>query len=133
MKNNQTVIKHKNARCVGSKPHNKIQELYNSADILISASIREGFGLAIAEAMACGLPVVAANNSAIPELVEDGKNGYLCDEIKPELYADKILQLGENREERRVMGKYNREKIVNNYNMNKMINLYKYVFEKALS
>jgi len=51
----------------------EMPELYRSNDILISPTVREGFGLAIAEAMACGLPVVASNCSAVPELIDDGK------------------------------------------------------------
>ena len=53
-------------------------ERYGSMDILLMPSVREGFGLSIAEAMACGLPVVATNCSAIPELIDDGKGGFLC-------------------------------------------------------
>jgi len=90
MKNKRTVIKHDNAHCVGSVVHDEIPALYNSADILISPSIREGFGLAIAEAMACGLPVVATNCSAIPELIIDGKGGFLCEPGDVRDYADRI-------------------------------------------
>ena len=56
----------------------EMPELYRSNDILVSPTVREGFGLSIAEAMACGLPVVASNCSAVPELIDDGKGGFLC-------------------------------------------------------
>lgn len=45
--------------------------LYNAADIFVTTSMGEGFGLTIAEAMACGVPVIAQDCSAISELVED--------------------------------------------------------------
>jgi len=51
--------------------------LYNAADVFITTSRGEGFGLGIAEAMACGLPVIAQNVSAIPEVV--GPGGILID------------------------------------------------------
>lgn len=44
---------------------------YNSASVLVFPSVYEGFGLPIAEAMACGLPVIAANTSSIPEVAGD--------------------------------------------------------------
>lgn len=46
--------------------------LYNAADLFITTSRGEGFGLTIAEALACGVPVVAQNVSAIPEVVGPG-------------------------------------------------------------
>jgi glycosyltransferase involved in cell wall biosynthesis len=53
--------------------------LYNAADVFVSTSRGEGFGLTIGEAMACGVPVVAQNVSAIPEVVGDG--GILIDPV----------------------------------------------------
>jgi glycosyltransferase involved in cell wall biosynthesis len=51
--------------------------LYNAADVFMSTSWGEGFGLTIAEAMACGVPIVAQNVSSIPEVV--GPGGLLCE------------------------------------------------------
>ena len=50
--------------------------IYNSSDIMLNPSRREGFGLPIIEAMACGTPVVGTNFSAMTELIE-GK-GWLA-------------------------------------------------------
>ena len=52
-------------------PVNDLVALYNAADVFVTTSMGEGFGLTIAEAMACGLPVIAQDCSAISELVED--------------------------------------------------------------
>jgi len=56
--------------------------LYNAADFFVSTTMGEGFGLTIAEALACGVPVVAQNVSAIPEVV--GPGGIL---LKPERFT----------------------------------------------
>jgi glycosyltransferase involved in cell wall biosynthesis len=55
----------------------RLLTLYNAADLFVSTSRGEGFGLTIAEALACGVPVVAQNVSAIPEVV--GPGGVLID------------------------------------------------------
>lgn len=55
--------------------------LYNAADLFVTTSRGEGFGLTIAEALACGVPVVAQNVSAIPEVV--GPGGVLIEPERP--------------------------------------------------
>jgi glycosyltransferase involved in cell wall biosynthesis len=50
---------------------------YHGLDALVLPSLSEGFGLVAAEAGACGVPVVAARASSLPEIVEDGTTGLL--------------------------------------------------------
>lgn len=54
-----------------------LNAVYNAFDVFVSTSRGEGFGLTIAEALACGVPVIAQNVSAIPEVV--GPGGELID------------------------------------------------------
>jgi len=60
-------------------PDSDLATLYNAADVFVSTSWSEGFGLTIAEAMACGVPVIAQNCSAITEVV--GPGGILVDPL----------------------------------------------------
>lgn len=53
-------------------PEQDLNALYNAADLYVSTSRGEGFGLTLAEAAACGVPIVAQNVSAIPEVVGPG-------------------------------------------------------------
>ncbi len=72
----------------------------HTADALLFPSRSEGFGLVAAEAMACGLPVIATRGSSITEVVQDGMTGLLCpqDDVQAfvlaaqKLAADKALQ-----------------------------------------
>lgn len=61
-------------------PEQDLVALYNAADLFISTSWGEGFGLTLAEAASTGLPILAQNVSAIPEVV--GPGGYLVDPLR---------------------------------------------------
>jgi len=69
-----------------------------AADCLVAPSRFEGFGLAVAEAMAAGLPVVASNVNALPELVEDGVSGLLVPPDRPGELARAVLRVLRDRE-----------------------------------
>jgi len=70
--------------------------IYNLADALIFPSINEGFGLPALEAMSCGCPVVAANNSGISEVVEGG--GILIEGWNREQWINSILEVINNKD-----------------------------------
>ncbi|MFC1568318.1 glycosyltransferase family 4 protein [Candidatus Margulisiibacteriota bacterium] len=65
--------------------------LYNSADLFLSPSLYEGFGLPHLEAMACGLPVIASNASSLPEVVGDA--GILVDPRRPDDIAAAMVRV----------------------------------------
>lgn len=64
---------------VGRLTGDQVAEAMQQADALLFPSRSEGFGLVAAEAMACGLPVIASNRSSLPEVVEHGTTGIVCD------------------------------------------------------
>ncbi|MBW1669292.1 MAG: glycosyltransferase family 4 protein [Deltaproteobacteria bacterium] len=67
-----------NCRCLGRLGATELVRAYQTADALLFPSRLEGFGLVAAEAMACGLPVIAAAASSLPEVVEGKVTGLLC-------------------------------------------------------
>lgn len=56
---------------VGQKPQNELVYYYNAADVLVIPSHYESFGMSAAEAMACGVPVIATNVTGISGLMEE--------------------------------------------------------------
>ena len=118
---------------IGAVPFKEMQALYRQMDILLMPSVREGFGLAVAEAMACGLPVVASNCSAIPELIDDGKGGFLCPVGDVAAFAEKINFLADSPQLRHEMGEYNRSKVEKMFTLERMVKEYRELFEKVLS
>jgi len=64
---------------------------YNAADLFVFPSSYEGFGLPLLEAMQCGCPIIAANNSSLPEVV--GKGGVLVKTDDIDALADSIYNI----------------------------------------
>lgn len=62
---------------IPSLPHHQILELMHASDLLIFPTLFDGFGLVITESMSQGTPVVTTYNCAGPDLIENGKNGWL--------------------------------------------------------
>ena len=78
--------------------------LLQASDIFVLASTGEAFGLVLAEAMACGVPVVGSRSGAIPEIVEDGVTGLLVTPRDATSFADAIEKLARDEKLRRQMG-----------------------------
>ncbi len=118
--------------CVGAMKHGDMTQLYNRVDALFMPSVREGFGLCVAEAMACGLPVVACNASALPELVIDGQGGYLCAVDAVQAYAAALRRIAADPASARRMGEFNRERVRQLFTLERMGKDYRLLFEEVL-
>ena len=75
----------------GKVTNERLLELYNSTSFYVTASLWEGFGMPLVEAMACGNPVLASNIPAHREIINSAKTGYLV-ENKPEEWAKKMKE-----------------------------------------
>lgn len=106
---------------------------YNAADVFISPSKEESFGLTIAEAMACGTPCVAFNNSGITDIIDHRKNGYLAEFENVNDFSYGIKWCFENFQNETTK-KLITEKIKNEYDYSvvalKYIEIYKKMLEK---
>ena len=86
---------------------------YNKCDALLFPTRLEGFGYAVAEAMACGKPVISTNSSSIPEIIEDKINGYLYNVNDVNNFVEEIKSLKtKTRSEIKII---NRKKIITKF------------------
>lgn len=132
LRTRNNLAPHPKLQPAGSVPFERMPELYKEMDILLMPTVREGFGLAVAEAMACGLPVVASDCSAIPELIDHGKGGFLCPVGDVNAFAKKINLLADSPKLRQEMGEYNRSKVEKMFTLDQMVREYQELFEEVL-
>jgi glycosyltransferase involved in cell wall biosynthesis len=78
---------------LGPQSLDDLAAAYATSAVFVSTSDYEGFGLAVAEAMAAGCPVVATRVGGVRDLVEDGVSGWLVDPGNGAALADRVLQL----------------------------------------
>ncbi len=89
-----------------------IPEILKCSDIFAFPSKREGLPVSLMETMASGLPAVCSRIRGITDLVDDGINGFLCDPLDAEAFAEKIKQLAEDINLRKKMAEINETKIL---------------------
>jgi len=76
----------------GKVDDDELLKLYNSTTVYITASLWEGFGMPIIEAMACGKPVIASNIAAHREIIDSARIGYLANN-DPNDWANKMRNI----------------------------------------
>lgn len=109
------------ARCEGFISKNteegldKLLTLYSEASIFALPSLYEPFGIAFAEAMAHKLPCIGTNNCAMPEIIDDGINGFIVKPNENKSLARKIIALLHDHEYRESMGNAAYNKYYSNY------------------
>jgi glycosyltransferase involved in cell wall biosynthesis len=87
----------------------ELGHLYASADIFIFPSHYEGYGIALAEAMKAGLPIVAAQSGPVAEILADKQNALIVPKSDPEALAMAIRTLAEDSALRERFGRRSRE------------------------
>jgi glycosyltransferase involved in cell wall biosynthesis len=107
-------------RFLGFVEHDDMASHYQQADLFVLPSRRESFGLVLAEAMACGLPVVATTAGAIPEVVEDGVTGVLVPPNAADALANAVVSLLSDRPRSNAMGAAGAQRARERFTWNKV-------------
>lgn len=126
------IVQHKNIVSLGKLNQHDLIKVYNCCDIFLYPSRLEGFGLVVAEAMACGKPVVTTNVASLPELIIDGKGGFLCEKNNINDFCEKISVLANDSALREHMGNFNMNRVLNEFNPKKEANEYLKIYNSLL-
>jgi glycosyltransferase involved in cell wall biosynthesis len=102
----------------GFVPYSKVPEALAQIDIFVYPSWHEGFGRSIMEALAMEKAVVATNVGGIPDLIQDGENGFLIAPHKPTELAEKLNKLIGDKDLREKFGKTGRKLVSQNFEWN---------------
>ena len=80
---------------LGARPKHELPMIYSAADVLVMPSYHESFGMAAAESLACGTPVVGTRAGGLTTIIRHGKTGYLVPR-SPGAFAEKLDMLLRN-------------------------------------
>lgn len=100
----------------GKIPNNEVPNVLNNIDVFCVTSNKESFGVALLEAMACEVPVVATNADGFSEVMIDGKTGYIVEKKNVEQIAEALEKLLKDKEQRIQFGKNGRKRVIEKYN-----------------
>ena len=92
-------------RWLGVLPPDILRTLYRAADIYVWPAVKEAFGIALLEAQAAGLPVVAGRSGGVPGVVADGETGLLAPEGDAAAFAAALDALLADPARRKAMGR----------------------------
>lgn len=114
---------------LGWIPHDKLGSYYNACDAVIMPSRWEAFGLTAVEAMKYSRPVLVSNRGALPELVQDGKNGFIfqyaedkaLDRTWPHLSTLKTCLMGLNKQQLVAMRQNARQTYLDRFQSRQML------------
>jgi glycosyltransferase involved in cell wall biosynthesis len=117
---------------LGYVDRNRLVELYQNATIQVIPSHYEGLPTVILEGMSCGLPVVATNIGGNNEVISSGSNGFLIPPKSPKALAKTILELLDDHQLRKKIGKAARNTIEESYTWDKITDNIQDCYESIL-
>ncbi|HWW74534.1 MAG TPA: glycosyltransferase family 4 protein, partial [Pyrinomonadaceae bacterium] len=120
------------AHLLGQIDEDEVPALLASLDLFVSASRTESFGMAMVEALACGVPVVATATEGAREIVEDGVTGSLVPVGDVNKLASAVAALLEDEGRRRRLGEGAREVAAERFDLARMVEATERVYAETL-
>jgi len=112
---------------------NDVGAFYKIADLFVMSSVQEGLGTAILDALALGIPVVAANSGGIPEIIRDGQTGRLVEAANPQALAKGIIEMLTNVEQAGAMARRGQADVKAKFSIDAMVESNLAVYNRLLT
>lgn len=96
---------------IGYVPQKELYKYYSQSSVFVLNSIDDGFGMVILQAMACGLPVICTTNTGGPDVIREGKDGFIIPIRDVDALKERLRYLYENREICQRMGQSAEERV----------------------
>lgn len=109
-----------------------VASLIKAADLVVVPSRSEAFGYAAAEAMAAGVPVVAARVGGLPEVLVDGETGLLVAPESPDAIADGVISLARDPERRRAFGQAGQARVRDRFSLTRVLDEYEALLQRMI-
>jgi len=100
--------------------HSDMEEVYTGLDVLVNPTEWEAFGLVVVEGMACGKVVVASRAGGIPEIITDGRDGFLFPPHNSEKLASILCELISKPELRHNIGLMARQTAIDRFSVHRL-------------
>ncbi len=117
---------------LGRIANSEVPKVLSNVDVYVSLSRSESFGVAMLEAMSCGVPVVASDADGFKEVVPDGVAGFVVPRNNATAAADKISYLLNNREKAAEMGEAARKHVLEYYSWTKSVDIMMDVYKMIM-
>jgi glycosyltransferase involved in cell wall biosynthesis len=112
-----------------------VAPFYAAFDALVLPSSNEGTPVSAVEALAAGRPVVATRVGGVPDVVQEGEDGFLVEPGATDDLADRLAQLARDPKLRKRMGEAGRQRVLPRYAVNRLVDdvdrLYRSLLESA--
>lgn len=125
----ENLKQNKNAVFLKNMPEAELIKWYSRAAVIIAPSIYEAFGKAVAEAQSCGTPAVVTNVGGFPEVVQDGKTGFLVNYGDWPYMKERIEWLLDNPLKAKRMGLQGRKHVVENFDTKTVVKRLATIYE----
>lgn len=129
----ELIRQHPFAEWHGFADRPSLREKLSRAAGLILPSLEDNCPMVVLEAMAAGVPVIAANVGGVPDLVQDGVNGQLCDPLNAESMAGAVRRLLEQPEEITAMARTAKEQALVRYSPKRIAERHVEIYREVLS
>jgi colanic acid/amylovoran biosynthesis glycosyltransferase len=118
---------------MGPLPRREVKNQMKWADLFLHAAVEEGFGNAVIEAQAMGLPVVCSDAGGLPENVAHNETGFVVPRRSPEALAEKIILLAGKPKVRQQMGLAGRQRVLAQFRLRDQILAFDRFYQQVLN